>query len=219
MIATIDLSTGKVTELASTTLADCPLLPGQKDPGLPNCGGFADHSPRWSPDGTQIVFTQDVPSDINGQRNINGMDAQPWPPFSLFVVNADGANVHRIAVGGYADWSPDGSRIVFGWSPRPVPILKPGKGSGYSVDPIVHVSTVRPDGTDERQLTTDQLSASPSWTAEGRILFVRTIEPKNPDDPWERQLWIMDADGGNATQIVGAPFGPLDETYGRPTKP
>ena len=32
---------------------------------------------------------------------------------------------------------------------------------------------MRPDGTDVRRLTTDGLSASPTWTADGRILFTR----------------------------------------------
>jgi Tol biopolymer transport system component len=217
VIAMIDLSTGKVTELASTTLADCPLLPGQKDPGLPNCGGFADHNPRWSPDGTQIVFGQDVPSDINGPE-INGAPGINYPFASLFVVDADGGNLHRVSICcESADWSPDGARIVFGSSPRPVPIISPVKGAGYKVDPNSDIYTVRPDGTDLRRLTSDRMSDLPSWTAEGRIWFVRNAVELN------RQLWIMDSDGSNATQASVSPQLPLNDAlfspYGRPPKP
>jgi Tol biopolymer transport system component len=219
VIATIDLSTGRVTELASTTLADCPLLPGQKDPGLPNCGGFADHNPRWSPDGTQIVFGQDVPSDINGPE-INGLMGINYPPASLFVVDADGGNLHRVSICcESADWSPDGTRIVFGSGPRPVPIISPVKGAGYNVDQNNDIYTVRPDGTDLRRLTSDKMSYLPSWTADGRILFVRTSIPKNGNDPWVSRLLIMDADGGNATQVSVSPQLPLDQPYGRSSRP
>ncbi len=225
LIATIDLPTGKVTELASTTLADCPLLPGQKDPGLPNCGGFAEYSPRWSPDGTQIVFTQDVPYDINGpaaQNYVNGMPPPSiWPRSSILVVDADGGNLHRVAQSGYlADWSPDGSTIVFQSWPKGVLAPNPGRGTGYTVKgQISGIATVRPDGTDQQRLTSDRNSNLPSWTGDGRIWFVRTIEPKNPNAPAVRQLWIMGADGSNATQVSVSPQLPLDFPYARPTRP
>ena len=163
VIATVDLSTGQVTELASTTMADCPLLPGQKQPGVPNCGGFADHSPRWSPDGTQIVFSQDIPYDGNGSasKDINGMPPPPhWPPSSIFVVDADGGNLHRVAqCCSSADWSPDGTRIVFDSWPRAVLTINPGRGTGYTFVDEVNgaIYSVRPDGTDQQRLTAGQV--------------------------------------------------------------
>jgi Tol biopolymer transport system component len=216
VIAMIDLATGQVTEVASTTLEDCPLLPGQKQPGVPNCGGFADHQPRWSPDGTQIVFGQDVPSDINGPE-INGMTGISYPFASLFVVDADGGNLHRVSTCcQLADWSPDGTRIVFASSPRPVPIVSKGKGAGYEVQPNSDIYTVRPDGTDLRRLTSYRDSDLPSWTADGRIWFERNVLELNP------QLWIMDGDGSNAAQVSVSPQLPLHypfSPYGRPPTP
>ena len=59
-----------------------------------------DSLPRWSPDGSRIVFT----SGRGGNSNI-------------YVMSADGTDVVRLTgpptSDGDADWSPDGSKIVF----------------------------------------------------------------------------------------------------------
>ena len=62
-----------------------------------------DYAPRFSPDGTQLVFTRDVDEAAG--------DA------AIYVVNLDGSGLRKITSGGFypgdADWSPDGTRIVF----------------------------------------------------------------------------------------------------------
>jgi Tol biopolymer transport system component len=212
VVATIDLSTGLVIELASTTIADCPLLPGQAAPGIGNCSGFADHAPGWSPDGTQIVFTQDVPYDINGpaSRDINGMPPPSnWPSSSIFVVDANGQNLHQISTCcRSADWSPDGALIVFESGPRPVITVNPGQGTGYTADDNYGIYTVRPDGSDLRQLTSGGDPSAPAWTTDGRIWFARN-----------GQLWLMDADGSNATQLNVDPQLMASWPVGRPPQP
>jgi Tol biopolymer transport system component/DNA-binding winged helix-turn-helix (wHTH) protein len=62
-----------------------------------------DVHPDWSPDGTKIVFV----SNRLGNYDV----------FSIFTMNADGSNPHRIyfsnAISDFPSWSPDGSVIVF----------------------------------------------------------------------------------------------------------
>ena len=57
-----------------------------------------------------------------------------------------------------------------------------------------NVYVVRSDGTDLHQLTIDNVSLAPSWTHDGRIVFVRI-----PIVTGEQALdfWLMDADGQN----------------------
>ena len=205
VLATIDLSTGRVEELASTTILDCPLLPGQRKPGVGNCGGFQDHPPRWSPDSAQIVFTQDVPYDINGPT-INGADPPSSPP-ALFVVDADGGNLRKIGLAESAEWSPDGARIVFG-SVTDVPDPYAGAGTGYWLRQYYDIYTVRPDGTELRRLTSDQVSRLPRWSVGGRIWFIRQLDMVNgiPNGKEPPQFWVMDADGSNAAQLSVSPL-------------
>src|SRR6202022_1125111 len=67
--------------------------------------GFADETPRWSPDGTKVAFMREPADDSGGQ---------------IMTINADGtgsATPVSSAPANYKDgdpnWSPDGSKIVF----------------------------------------------------------------------------------------------------------
>lgn len=201
VVATIDLASGRVTELASTMIVDCPLLPDQHAPGVPNCAGLKDHEPRWSADGTQIVFAQDVPYDIN-DRSMYG-DLPPTPGPVLSVVNADGTDLHQVSSGhtGSADWSQDGTRIVFESGQYLDIVPNRPLGNGWTYTPSDDTYTIRPDGTDLRQLTSDGEAQNPTWTADGRIVFRKYVPELEGWAPW-----VMDADGSNAIQLSSTPW-------------
>ncbi|MCH8256184.1 MAG: PD40 domain-containing protein [Gemmatimonadetes bacterium] len=59
-------------------------------------------NPRISPDGSRIVYTRGWSDRVNDQRKS-----------SLWIMNADGSRNRQLLEGSGAQWSPDGTRILF----------------------------------------------------------------------------------------------------------
>ena len=167
--------------------------------------------PRWSPDGTQIVFAvMSYPTPATDE-NILGS--------SIAVVKADGSEADaprilndRALFYSYPDWSHDG-RIVFNTYPL---------GSFQDTTKATNLYTMAPDGTGVTPVTTfgenDTRATQPTWTPDGqRIIFTQIV--RNPANPsGERVIALIDADGSDLTLIptpviVGDPFVP-DARYG-----
>jgi TolB protein len=119
-----------------------------------------DTSPCYSPDGSQIAFN----SDRSGEPE-------------LYIMDAEGGNVRRVSFGEgrYTTpvWSPDGKYIAF------------TKQTGN----VFHIGVMRPDGSDERILTSSYLDEGPTWAPNSRlIMFSR-------DTGYGPHLWLADISG------------------------
>ena len=106
--------------------------------------------------------------------------------YEIFVMNADGANVHRLTNSDRTNdwcpsWSPDGDRIAFG----------SGRDGGSKI------FVMNADGTDMHRLTnSDHRDSDPSWSPDGdRIVFT-----SHRDDG--HQIFVMNADGTDVRQLT-----------------
>ena len=153
---------------------------------------------RWAPDGRSIV--------VNGDR-YPSIDSSVVSGGALEVVDLSGSQpvARQLTDPGmfatYPDWSPDGSRIVFTTHDLGV------RDGGNQQDPLLasDLYTINPDGTDLVQLTDNPtgttlirngtasgpLSSQPSWTPDGRIIFVQVEGEAWPG--W--QMATIGADG------------------------
>jgi len=118
------------------------------------------YAASWSSGGDRIVFGGRSDTDHTG---------------AIFVVNADGSDLHQVPIPGCGTltsnarlircftpaWSPDGTKIVFARATG-VRNKSPGKPSGLSSFAIY---TVNPDGSGLAQVTTatDRFGGVPDW--------------------------------------------------------
>jgi Tol biopolymer transport system component len=126
---------------------------------------------------------------------------------ALFVVDADGQGLRQLTPATLQarapDWSPDGTQIVF----ETLDMRTVSRSVRTSDD----IYSIRPDGTGLRRLTTDGLSNGATWMPDGRLLFTRVLGGSSGRAAGG--FWIMDADGGNITQLVPAALIASDNHY------
>ena len=160
-ISIVDLATGEMTPITHNP-----------------CGGVDAH-PRFSPDGTQVLF-------VRGRCGKTDSAA-------IFIVDVDDPHPERITAWGLGasepDWSPDGSLIAF----------------NTFDERITHaeIYVIAPDGTSLRRLTSEPGTAGvfrPSWSPDGsRIVFTlfSRMDGINTFD-----LHTMSADGADVAQLT-----------------
>ncbi len=99
-------------------------------------------------------------------------------------MNADGTGVRRISFGQgrYTTpvWSPRGDFIAF------------TKQTGATF----HIGVMRPDGSDERLLTSSYLDEGPTWAPNGRVLMF-----ERGSQGGEAHLWMVDITGRILRQV------------------
>jgi len=183
-----------------------------------------DSSPRWSPDGSRLLFTRHTSGGIGNE---------------VFVVNADGSAVRRLThdfyrpaaeLPSWSPWSPDGRRIAVAGSTggydgndeifvmnadgsnqrnltrtpginEDSPSWSPtGRSitftSGRKVGGVRAVHTIGPDGRRHRSLSR---GTQPTWSGDGQsIVFIRARGNKS-------DIYVMTAAGRNPTNLTGTP--------------
>jgi TolB protein len=118
---------------------------------------------------------------------------------AIFTADAYGANAAQITfpvsgVGDWRpDWSPDGTRLVFS---------RIDNRNGW----FQTIMTVNPDGTQLIPVRvgdgTNNNYSFPSWTPDGRIVYVNREIGESTDDGY---LEIMNADGSGSQRLTSTP--------------
>lgn len=137
-----------------------------------------DCEPVWSPDGSRIAFW----SNRDGGKEI-------------YVMDANGANVKRLTNNVTDDvnpaWSPDGSKLLFESE-------RDGNREIYVMDA---------DGNNQLRLTRDNaVDSTASWSPDGRLIaFASNRDTGVPYNPYNMDIYVMNADGSNVRRIVADP--------------
>jgi Tol biopolymer transport system component len=190
-----------------------------------------DQEGVFSPDGTKIAFTSERNDKIDGTRQ-----------FDIFIADAEkkGAGKNQINVTNAlgpdhrANWSPDGTAIVFeskrdgNWELYRIDINgqnlkrlteddKSDRKADWSSGGIIwetkrdgksEIYRMDPDGNNQVNLTNDPGTDSNAvWSAKGRRILFESRRDGN------REIYTMDANGGGQTNLSNNPNG--DDTYPR----
>src|SRR5438128_498515 len=164
-----------------------------RDPSIPSYIHFYDAYPKCSPDGTKIAF-----------RSIGRSNSGSH---SIFVMNADGSDLHQIMIDsstlsgelGSFEWSPDGTKFLFDAG---VYVVLFGashfsdlvRTSGYRAN--IFVSDI--DGKNVVRLTndTDVLNDFATWSPDGKSIAFAS------DRDGTEKIYVMNADGSNQHPVA-----------------
>ncbi len=162
--------------------------------------GTSDTEPRFAPDGSALVFSR-----FKGGHALKYSPHVAGDTSALFIVNLDGTGLRRItgwgANVGQADWSPDGSRIVFenaccSLGPANVHTVSPAGGAltdltqGHGITGRGNDTSLQDDGFYD-----------PVWSPDGRkVLLGHEFLAK--DGSFQIGLAVIDADGTNLKWVA-----------------
>jgi len=170
-------------------------------------------NPQISPDGSQIVYTRGWIDKLNDRRKS-----------SLWIMNADGSKNRQLLEGGGAQWSPDGTRILFmnQGEPQGSQIFVRWMDAEGATSQITHLekgaSNVRwsPDGNwiaftmrvdDRADFAGVELPSRPDgakWTGEPKVVERAGYKRDRVgyiDTGWTH-LFVIPAEGGTPRQLT-----------------
>ncbi len=182
-----------------------------------------DDQPKWSPDGTKLVFM----SKRDGNFEIYTMNADgttqtsltnnaladgfpAWSPtgakiafvrgdlanpttFEIYVMNADGSNQVRLTNDSLIDGVPM-------WSPDSTKLVFMSGATGLLDSNSFEIYTINADGSNRTRLTTNTVvDGQPSYSPDGsRILF----GSGDMMSPTGLEIYVMNANGSNRTRLT-----------------
>lgn len=134
-----------------------------------------DYAPSVSPDDAFIVYASNPPGADEPQ---------------IWKVNYNGLLPTQLRVGRLPQISPDGTQILF---------VRVDKNSGKKQMWVMSV-----DGSGETQLTsnTDFHINDVRWSVDGQTIVYASDEGVDPQRRQNLDIWMMDADGTNKTQLT-----------------
>lgn len=163
-------------------------------------------SPRWSPDGSKIVYTS--------RRNLDGSDTGTVNgAFNIWLINADGTGSSSLttvttsgANGLGPQWSPDGSKVAF-YAKRNLDGTN--NGAANAAD---NIWIINADGTGLTALTTTTTSGAdsinPQWSPDGSKIVFSSKRKTDGTDTLNTNsvsnIWMVNVDGTGLTALTTA---------------
>jgi len=189
---------------------------GSSAPRRLTAEGFNSNSPRWSPDGSRLAFLSSRAADTG--------PATETPRPQICILHMDGGEAQvltHLKNGASAfQWSPDGKRFVAVSRTGPSDARKSDvrhykhisykfNDTGWFDDKRNHLWIVDADSGKDRQLTSgnDWNDADPQWSPDAtRIAFVSDRTGHEFDNGFNKDVWVISAEGGPLTKISDHEF-------------